>query len=69
MLQLICVYVESDNEDVGKSVSEYFGVTGDAPTVSFPQNSFISMFFFPAAGLLYTYSVYDQKHTLLDFGT
>ncbi|KAL2549492.1 Protein disulfide isomerase-like 1-3 [Forsythia ovata] len=31
--KLICVYVELDNEDVGKPVSEYFGVTGDAPSV------------------------------------
>nr|XP_016509588.1 PREDICTED: protein disulfide isomerase-like 1-4 [Nicotiana tabacum] len=32
-LQLISVYVEIDNEDVGKPVSEYFGVSGDAPRV------------------------------------
>lgn len=32
-LQLIFVFVEMDNEDVGKPVSEYFGITGDAPTV------------------------------------
>ncbi|XP_050368522.1 protein disulfide isomerase-like 1-4 [Argentina anserina] len=31
--KLIFVYVETDNEDVGKPVSDYFGVTGDAPTV------------------------------------
>ncbi|KAL2526413.1 Protein disulfide isomerase-like 1-3 [Abeliophyllum distichum] len=31
--KLIFVYVELDNEDVGKPVSEYFGVTGDAPSV------------------------------------
>lgn len=31
--KLIFVYVESDNEDVGKPVSEYFGVSGDAPKV------------------------------------
>ncbi|CAK9136130.1 unnamed protein product [Ilex paraguariensis] len=31
--KLIFVYVEMDNEDVGKPVSEYFGVTGDAPKV------------------------------------
>ncbi|PON76813.1 Protein disulfide isomerase [Parasponia andersonii] len=31
--KLIFVYVETDNEDVGKPVSEYFGVSGDAPTV------------------------------------
>lgn len=31
--KLICVFVELDNEDVGKPVSEYFGVTGEAPTV------------------------------------
>lgn len=35
-LQLLCVYVEMDNEDVGKPVSDYFGVQGDAPRVSFP---------------------------------
>ncbi|KAL6199932.1 hypothetical protein ACLB2K_029714 [Fragaria x ananassa] len=31
--KLIFVFVEMDNEDVGKPVSEYFGITGDAPTV------------------------------------
>lgn len=32
-LQLVCVYVELDNEDVGKQVSEYFGVDGETPSV------------------------------------
>ncbi|OIW03929.1 hypothetical protein TanjilG_30205 [Lupinus angustifolius] len=31
--KLIFVYVESDNEEVGKPVSEYFGIGGDAPKV------------------------------------
>ncbi|CAA0814464.1 Protein disulfide isomerase-like 1-3 [Striga hermonthica] len=31
--KLICVYVELDNEDVGKEVSEYFGVSREAPSV------------------------------------
>ncbi|XP_076887166.1 protein disulfide isomerase-like 1-4 [Bidens hawaiensis] len=31
--KLIFVYVEVDNEDVGKPVADYFGVTGDAPQV------------------------------------
>ncbi|XP_062015162.1 protein disulfide isomerase-like 1-4 [Rosa rugosa] len=31
--KLIFVFVETDNEDVGKPVSDYFGITGDAPTV------------------------------------
>ncbi|KAF6167883.1 hypothetical protein GIB67_027661 [Kingdonia uniflora] len=31
--KLIFVYVEIDNEDVGKPVSEYFGVNGDGPEV------------------------------------
>nr|GLL17967.1 protein disulfide isomerase-like 1-4 [Ipomoea trifida] len=31
--KLICVFVEMDNEDYGKAVSDYFGVTGDAPQV------------------------------------
>ncbi|KAA8539324.1 hypothetical protein F0562_026016 [Nyssa sinensis] len=31
--KLIFVYVEMDNEDVGRPVSEYFGVPGDAPRV------------------------------------
>lgn len=31
--KLISVFVEIDNEDVGKPVSEYFGVSGDAPRV------------------------------------
>ena len=29
-----------DNEDVGKPVSDYFGVAGDAPRVSFPHSFF-----------------------------
>ncbi|TQD71292.1 hypothetical protein C1H46_043176 [Malus baccata] len=29
---LIFVYVETDNEDIGKPVSDYFGVTSEAPT-------------------------------------
>ncbi|KAJ1409202.1 Thioredoxin-like superfamily [Sesbania bispinosa] len=31
--KLIFVYVEMDNEDVGKPVSDYFGVSGSAPKV------------------------------------
>ncbi|KAG4968467.1 hypothetical protein JHK87_034118 [Glycine soja] len=31
--KLIFVYVEMDNEDVGKPVSEYFGISGNAPKV------------------------------------
>ncbi|KAH6760361.1 PDI-like 1-3 [Perilla frutescens var. hirtella] len=31
--KLICVYVELDNEDVGKPVSEYFGVNEETPSV------------------------------------
>ncbi|KAK4483162.1 hypothetical protein RD792_010342 [Penstemon davidsonii] len=31
--KLIFVYVEVDNEEVGKPVADYFGVTGDAPKV------------------------------------
>lgn len=31
--KLIFVYVEMDNEDVGKPVSEYFGISGDTPQV------------------------------------
>lgn len=31
--KLVCVYVELDNEDVGKQVSEYFGVNGETPSV------------------------------------
>ncbi|XAR52369.1 Protein disulfide-isomerase [Bertholletia excelsa] len=31
--KLIFVFVEMDNEDVGKPVSDYFGVSGDAPRV------------------------------------
>lgn len=31
--KLVCVYVELDNEDVGKQVSEYFGVDGETPSV------------------------------------
>lgn len=32
-MQLIFVYVELDNEDVGKPVADYFGIAGNAPTV------------------------------------
>ncbi|KAJ6790767.1 protein disulfide isomerase-like 1-4 [Iris pallida] len=31
--KLIFVYVEMDNEDIGKPVSDYFGVTGNGPNV------------------------------------
>ncbi|CAN6447039.1 unnamed protein product [Victoria cruziana] len=31
--KLLFVHVDMDNEDVGKPVSEYFGVSGDGPTV------------------------------------
>ncbi|KAH0997125.1 hypothetical protein GBA52_020989 [Prunus armeniaca] len=31
--KLIFVYVQTDNEDIGKPVSDYFGITSDAPTV------------------------------------
>lgn len=31
--KIIFVYVQLDNEDTGKPVADYFGVTGDAPTV------------------------------------
>lgn len=34
LLQIIFIYVEIDNEDVGKPVAEYFGVSGDGPNVS-----------------------------------
>lgn len=41
LLQLIFVYVQMDNEDVGKPVSEYFGITGEAPKVIFPYVLFL----------------------------
>lgn len=41
LLQLIFVYVQMDNEDVGKPVSEYFGITGEAPKVIFPYILFL----------------------------
>ncbi|XP_058184746.1 protein disulfide isomerase-like 1-4 [Rhododendron vialii] len=31
--KLIFVYVEMDNEDVGRPVADYFGVTGDSPKI------------------------------------
>ncbi|KAL3649761.1 Protein disulfide isomerase-like 1-3 [Castilleja foliolosa] len=31
--KLLCIYVDLDNEDVGKEVSEYFGVSGEAASV------------------------------------
>lgn len=34
-MQLIFVYVDIDNEEVGKPVADYFGVTGDAEKVTF----------------------------------
>lgn len=39
-MQLICVYVETDNEDVGKPVSDYFGVNQDISSVSLCHFSF-----------------------------
>ncbi|KAI4383803.1 hypothetical protein MLD38_009601 [Melastoma candidum] len=39
--KLIFVYVEMDNEDVGKPVSEYFGVSGVVPRYSVSINSFV----------------------------
>lgn len=38
-LQLIFVYVQMDNEDVGKPVSDYFGVSGSGPKVIFVYHS------------------------------
>lgn len=38
-LQIIFVYVEMDNEEIGRPVSDYFGVTGDAPKVLSPTFS------------------------------
>lgn len=35
LMQLLFVYVEIDNEEVGKPVADYFGITGDGPHVSF----------------------------------
>lgn len=35
MMQLLFVHVEMDNEDVGKPVADYFGVTEDASKVTF----------------------------------
>lgn len=34
-MQLLFVYVDIDNEEEGKPVADYFGVTGDAPKVTF----------------------------------
>ena len=38
-LQIVFVYVEMDNEDIGRPVADYFGVTGDAPKVLSPTCS------------------------------
>uniref|UniRef100_A0A2P2L951 protein disulfide-isomerase n=1 Tax=Rhizophora mucronata TaxID=61149 RepID=A0A2P2L951_RHIMU len=38
--KLIFVYVEMDNEDVGRPVSDYFGISGTAPKVICPKLSF-----------------------------
>lgn len=48
-MQLIFVYVEMDNEDVGKPVSDYFGVARDAPTVmiSYPVYSIFPFYHTP----------------------
>jgi len=35
-LQLIFVHVEMDNEDVGKPVADYFGLSGNTPKVTIP---------------------------------
>ncbi|KAL6565343.1 hypothetical protein OROGR_002294 [Orobanche gracilis] len=32
-VELLCIYVELDNEDVGKQVSEHFGVSDEVPNV------------------------------------
>lgn len=32
-MQLIFVYVALDNEEVGKPVADYFGASGNEPTV------------------------------------
>lgn len=42
------MYVELDNEDVGKPVSEYFGVDGETPSVSIRGK--ISIFIRPIFG-------------------
>lgn len=33
-MQLIFVFVNIDDEDVGKPVADYFGATGDSPKVT-----------------------------------
>jgi len=33
-MQLIFVFVNMDDEEVGKPVSDYFGATGDSPKVT-----------------------------------
>lgn len=43
-MQLIFVYVEIDNEEVGKPVSEYFGINGNGPEVIFFITSDIFIF-------------------------
>lgn len=47
--QLIFVYVEMDNEDVGRPVADYFGIAGDTPKVkcfsSLHQSSYIVILF------------------------
>ena len=34
-LQLTFFYVEMDNQDIGKQVLDYFGVSGDSPRVRY----------------------------------
>lgn len=36
-MQLIFVFVNMDDEEVGKPVSDYFGATGDSPKVNNQQ--------------------------------
>jgi len=43
-LQLIFVLVETDNEDVGKPVSDYFGISGTAPQVIISFSLFSILF-------------------------
>ena len=47
-LQLIFVYVQVDNEDFGRPVADYFGVSGDGPKVSlsYPLWSFFPLVLF-----------------------
>ena len=50
-LQIIFVHVEMDDEDVGKPIADYFGITGHAPKVIFCFLHLVLLNFIPMTSL------------------